>query len=188
VAVPDAATVVDSEVAFAAGAVGFVTVADGFAPVTAGFATSAAGFTESVDGFAATDLAAGVAFFAAPIPAKPLKSGAAGASKLIPCGNAGSVSTATFNPENFGAAVGPGTLTRSFGFRMKKNNPPAMARHTPTPTMINTVLDPLSSAGAAVGFAGLAAAAVSATSEGSSSGVSVAIFLSSGVGACPRSA
>jgi hypothetical protein len=171
----------DSEVAFAAGAVGFVTVADGFAPVTAGFATSAAGF-------ATADLMAGAAFFAAPIPTNPLKSGADGASKLIPCGIAGSVSTVTFNPENFGAAVGPGTLTRSFGFRMKKNNPPAMARHTPTPTMINTVLDPLSSAGAAVGFAGLAAAAVSATSEGSSSGVSVAIFLSSGVGACPRSA
>jgi hypothetical protein len=111
-AVPDAATAVDSEVAFAAGAVGFATVAAGFVPATAGFA-------ESVAGFATADLAAGAAFFAAPIPANPLKSGVEGASKLIPCGIAGSVSAATFNPENFGAAVGPGTLTRSFGFRMK---------------------------------------------------------------------
>lgn len=143
-AVPDAATAVDCGAAFA-------TDAAVFAPVAAGFATSVAGF-------AATDLAAGAAFFPAPIPANPLKSGADGASKLIPCGIAGSASTATFNPENFGAAVGPGTRTRSFGFRMKKNNPPAMARHTPTPTMINIVFEPFSSAGAAVGVAAFAIA------------------------------
>jgi hypothetical protein len=71
---------------------------------------------------------------------------------------------------------------------MKKNNPPAMARHTPTPTMINIVLEPLSSAGAAVGVPAFVTAGFWTTSLGSSSGVSATIFLSSGVGACPRSA
>ena len=137
------AVVLDADAAVDAGAV--------FATGVVGFSALAAGFATSVAGFATADLAADATFFPAPIPTNPLKSGADGASKLIPCGIAGSVSTATFNPENFGAAVGPGMRTRSFGFRMKKNNPPATARHSTMPTMINMVLDALSSAGGAVG-------------------------------------
>ena len=85
----------------------------------AAFAAGAAGFVAAAAGFATADLAAGAAFFPPPIPANPLKSGSDGASKLKPCGIADSVSTATLSPENLGAAVGPGTRTRSFGFRMK---------------------------------------------------------------------
>lgn len=85
----------------------------------AAFAIGAVGFATEESGFAAADLAAGAAFFPTPMPANPLKSGSEGASKLKPCGIEDSVSTATFSPENFGAAVGPGTRTRSFGFRMK---------------------------------------------------------------------